>query len=126
MLAFLDLFFTVFHTAFTLFNLIGWIWKKTRRLHLITLLLTLLSWLILGIWYGLGYCPLTDWHWDVKRMLGERVRGSFNKYMLDAIFQADLDRGLVDGITIGGLVVVIVLSVYLNYRDLRNKRAIDA
>ena len=121
MLVFLDIFLTAFHTAFTLFNLLGWIWVKTRRIHLITITLTLLSWLILGIWYGLGYCPLTDWHWDVKRALGERVRGSFNKYMLDIIFNYDFDRSLIDWITAVALVVVIVASVYLNYRDWKIK-----
>ena len=25
----------------------------------------------LGAVYGWGYCPCTDWHWDVKRRLGE-------------------------------------------------------
>ena len=122
MLLFLDVFLTIFHTAVTLFNLLGWIWYKTRKIHLITIFLTLASWLILGIWYGLGYCPLTDWHWDIKRALGERVRGSFNKYMLDMIFNTNLDRELVNWITGVGLAVVIVASVLLNYRDWKRRK----
>ena len=53
---FLNIFFFVFHTVFTLFNMGGWAFPKTRKLHLITLSLTAFSWFILGIWYGWGFC----------------------------------------------------------------------
>ncbi|MCK5838377.1 MAG: DUF2784 family protein, partial [Bacteroidales bacterium] len=66
-----DTFFIIFHTALTLFNLFGWIWQKTRKLNLIILLLTGFSWFGLGIFYGIGYCPLTDWHYRVLRKMGE-------------------------------------------------------
>jgi hypothetical protein len=64
-------------------NVLGWMWARTRRLHRWTLLLTALSWLGLGAFYGWGYCFLTDWHWTVKRQLGERVLPhSFIQYIL--------------------------------------------
>src|SRR5678809_736652 len=66
----LNAFFFVFHTALTLFNLFGWIYPGTRKLNLVTLLLTAFSWFILGIWYGWGYCVCTDWHWMVREHLG--------------------------------------------------------
>ena len=66
MLSFLDVLLTVFHLTLTLFNLTGWILKKTRKLHLVVLMVTAASWFVLGIWYGWGYCPLTDWHWQVR------------------------------------------------------------
>jgi hypothetical protein len=66
---FLNIFFFVFHTAFTLFNAVGWAFRKTRRLHLVTLLLIVFSWFILGIWFGWGYCVCTEWHWQVKLRL---------------------------------------------------------
>ena len=53
---FLNIFFFVFHSVFTLFNITGWAFRKTRKWHLITMLLTAASWFILGIWYGWGYC----------------------------------------------------------------------
>ncbi|MCC5921935.1 MAG: DUF2784 domain-containing protein [Cyclobacteriaceae bacterium] len=71
MLIFADLFFTAFHTLFIVFNVVGWAFEKTRKTHLVTISLTLMSWGVLGIWYGFGYCPLTDWHWQVLRALGE-------------------------------------------------------
>ena len=80
----LDILFVVFHTLLVGFNMLGWAWRRTRRLHLITISVTLLSWFGLGVVYGWGYCPLTDWHWDVKRVLGETaLPASWMKYYLD-------------------------------------------
>ncbi|MDH3880669.1 MAG: DUF2784 domain-containing protein, partial [Desulfobacteraceae bacterium] len=59
MYTFLDYFFIVFHGSLILFILTGWAWKRTRRIHLITISLTILSWFGLGIFYGWGYCPCT-------------------------------------------------------------------
>ncbi|HNW29592.1 MAG TPA: DUF2784 family protein, partial [Spirochaetota bacterium] len=47
MLQFLDYFFLVFHTVFTLFNMTGWIWKKTRKVHLATIAAKAFSWFII-------------------------------------------------------------------------------
>lgn len=121
-LSFLDILFTVFHVGLTLFNLTGWAFKKLRRLHLMSILLTLGSWLILGFFYGFGYCFLTDWHWDIKRELGKSgLPNSFIKYYLDAIFNADIAPAMVDAITISGLAFAVVMTVIKN-RDLIRKQ----
>ncbi|MDP3718874.1 MAG: DUF2784 family protein [Acidobacteriota bacterium] len=60
----------VLHTSWIAFNCLGWAWRRTRRWQLLTLTLTALSWFGLGIWYGWGYCPFTDWHWQVRSRLG--------------------------------------------------------
>lgn len=39
MYAFLDKFFFVFHSALIVFNLFGWIWRKTRAANLVVVLL---------------------------------------------------------------------------------------
>src|SRR5438105_2429570 len=62
--------FIAFHTALVLFNCTGWIWKRTRRLHLISVCLTLFSWLVMGVFFGAGYCVCTDLHWRVREALG--------------------------------------------------------
>lgn len=116
MLVFLNIIFTIFHLAFTVFNLTGWIWKRTRKAHLVTLGLTLASWFIFGIWYGWGYCFLTDWHWQVKEKLGEKnLPNSFIKYFADKITGKDIDPSLVDNVTLGCLVFAILASVYVNF-----------
>jgi hypothetical protein len=68
--ALLNIVWFVFHTAWTVFNSVGWIWRSTRRWHLAAVALTLLSWFGLGLFYGWGYCPCTEWHWRARRRLG--------------------------------------------------------
>ena len=114
----LDILFVVFHTLLVGFNMLGWAWRRTRRLHLITISVTLLSWFGLGMVYGWGYCPLTDWHWDVKRALGETaLPASWVKYYLDGITGLDWSAALVDGLVIGSALAALVVSVVLNVRD---------
>ncbi len=82
----LDIFLTIAHLAILSFNLFGWIWPATRKLHLVVVLITAFCWLILGIWHGLGYCPITDWQWQIKEKLGEgNLPSSFVTYCLYGI-----------------------------------------
>ena len=116
MLTFLDIFLTIVHIALTLFNLAGWAWKRTRKIHLITMGLTIASWFILGIWYGWGYCFLTDWHWDVKEKLGERnLPASFIKYYADKLTGKNFDPSLVENVTLACLVFALIATVYMNF-----------
>lgn len=117
---FLDVLLVVFHTALVGFNMLGWAWRRTRRLHLLTIGVTLLFWFGAGMVYGWGYCPLTDWHWDVKRALGETgLPGSWIKYHLDAVTGIDWNATLVDAVVMGSALVALGLSVMLNVRDRR-------
>jgi Protein of Unknown function (DUF2784) len=116
MLSFLNFIFTLAHLALIIFNLTGWIWKRTRKAHLVVLGLTTASWFVLGIWYGWGYCPLTDWHWDVKEKLGEtNLPNSFVKYYADKISGSNISVTLVDNVTLGCLVFAIVAAIYVNF-----------
>jgi hypothetical protein len=118
----LDNLFLLFHSALVLFNLTGWIWRRTRRLHLYTIALTILSWVGLGLFYGWGYCPCTDWHWDVKRRLGETaLPNSYVKYYLDRLTGIDWQPSTVDLIVVGSGVGALVLSVWLNWRDWKKR-----
>lgn len=113
-----DLLFVAFHTALIVFNMLGWAWRRTRRFHLLTISATLLSWFGLGIVYGWGYCPLTDWHWQVKRALGETgLPASWVKYYLDQLTGVAWNAALVDGLVVGIALAALVLSVGLSVRD---------
>ena len=70
MYIFLDALLFLLHSLLIIFVLTGWAIKKTRKTHLTLLGLTLFSRLGLGYWYRFGYCPLTDWHWQLKRRQG--------------------------------------------------------
>ncbi len=119
----LDWFFTVFHTLLIVFNLFGWIWKPLRKLNLATILLTAGSWLILGIFYGIGYCPLTDWHWSVLRELGETgLPHSYPQYLINRLTGINIPSSTMDIITAGSLAVAFIISSYLNLRDYKKRR----
>ena len=114
---FFDIFFTAFHSLLVLFILFGWIWKKTRRLNLICILLTAASWLGLGIFYGLGYCPLTDWHFNILRRLGySDLPNSYLSFLFTRLTGLQIDQNLVDAITLWGLVIAMMMSILLNFR----------
>jgi hypothetical protein len=116
MLSIANVLFTVFHLALTLFNLTGWAWKQTRKLHLVVLVATAASWFLLGIWYGWGYCPLTAWHWDVKEKLGEKnLPNSFIKYHADRWTGYDIPASVVDTVTLAGLILAALATVYVNF-----------
>ena len=121
MLRFLDTLLTIVHLVIIGFNLFGWIWPKTRKAHFIFVLITAGSWLILGIWFGLGYCPITDWQWDVKEQLGEtKLPNSFIKYYADKLTGKDFSPSFIDEVTAISFAVAALLSIYLNF--FRKKR----
>ena len=114
---FLDIFFTAFHTSLVIFNLLGWIWKRTRRLNLICICLTGASWLILGIFYGFGYCPLTDWHFNILGKLGYTdLPDSYLSFLFTRLTGWQVEQSLVDALTLWGLVLALILSLYVNFR----------
>lgn len=126
MYAFLDKFFFVFHSAWIVFLLLGWMWKKTRLASLIIIVLTAFSWFILGIWYGYGYCPSTDWHWQVRAKLGfHDLPSSYTKFLIDTFTGWDVSQQTVDIVTLILLVLALGASLYLNIRDWRNKRGAE-
>lgn len=116
MLRLLDIFFTFLHLAIVGFNLFGWIWRKTRKAHLVLFTATALSWFVLGIWYGWGYCPVTHWQWDVKEKLGETdLPNSFIKYFADKISGRDFPAPLVDKVTLTVFILLLLITVYINF-----------
>ncbi|MGZ8557442.1 MAG: DUF2784 domain-containing protein [Chitinophagaceae bacterium] len=121
---FLNIFFFVFHTVFTLFNMAGWMFKKTRKIHLITLSLTAFSWFVLGIWYGWGYCVCTDWHWTVRQKLGYQDHSnSYIHFLLLKLTGINLNHKLVENVTLIIFLLSIALSIWFNIKDhYREKR----
>lgn len=112
----LDILLFWLHIIIILFNLFGWVWSKTRRLHLYVVAVTLFSWLGLGIKYGLGYCFLTDWHWNVKYKLGEtNLPASFIKYFFDKYTSFNISAPMADWITLISFGAAILISLYLNF-----------
>ncbi|UCE40643.1 MAG: DUF2784 domain-containing protein [Candidatus Aminicenantes bacterium] len=123
MYTFLNIFFFVFHSCIVLFIVFGWIWKKTRLANLLLIGLTAFSWFFLGIWYGFGYCPCTDWHWQVRMKLGlYDTSTSYLEFLVEELTGLDVSRGLVDIFAVSFLVVAFCMSIVLNIRDLKKKK----
>lgn len=112
----LDIFFVVFHTFLILFNLFGWIWKPTRKANLVALLLTGGSWFILGIFYGIGYCPLTEWHWQVLYKLGKTdLPDSYISYLVKRLTGIVINPEMADLITVVLYFLALAFSVFSNF-----------
>ena len=119
----LDLLLTLLHFVIIGFNLFGWIWKRTRKLHLTVVGATAACWFILGIWFGIGYCPITDWDWQIKEKLGEHnLPDSFIKYYADMITGHSVNASLIDILTATGFFIAALLAVYFNFIQKRVSR----
>lgn len=122
----LDITFIIFHTVLILFNLLGWIWKATRRWNLATLLITAFSWFVLGIWYGFGYCPCTDWHWQVRRELGySDLPSSYITFLIELLTGIEINPNLVDATTAVFFFSALLISLYVNFRDFEKKNVVS-
>jgi hypothetical protein len=114
---FLNVFFFVFHTCWVIFNSVGWIWKQTRKWHLVTIAVTAFCWFVLGFWYGWGFCPCTEWHWQIRSRMGYHDPDSYMQLLFDKILGLHLPAILVDSITVGVFILTIILSIWLNIKD---------
>jgi hypothetical protein len=122
MVEFLNVFFFVFHTSLILFILLGWLWTKTRKINLVVVILTVFSWFILGIWHGFGYCPSTDWHWQVRERLGHYdMPSSYLTFLIRSLTGWEVDKRLVDVFAVLFLLLVLFVSIVTNYRDWKDR-----
>ena len=126
MLVALDIALTVLHLAIIVFNLFGWMPRRTRRAHLLVAMLTLGSWTILGIWFGPGYCPVTDWQWNVKEQLGTRnLPSSYITWLAEKLSGrrfSDQVVNLATGLTFG---TAVLLSLYFNFARREASRGVS-
>ena len=120
----LNYFFIIFHSALILFNVFGWLFPKLRKWNLITQMLTAFSWFVLGIWYGWGYCPCTDWHWEVRNELGYYdMSWSYNQFLIQKLTGINFSVELVNTVTLVVFLASLTLSIILNVKDYHRKRA---
>jgi len=70
----------------------------------------------LGIWFGMGYCPITDWQWKVKAQMGEyNLPSNFIEYFAEKITGYDFSPPLVNVIIAVCFALAALLSVYVNF-----------
>ncbi|MCA1901621.1 MAG: DUF2784 domain-containing protein [Candidatus Hydrogenedens sp.] len=118
-----DVLLTVIHLIFIVFILFGWIPIKLRKVHYISMWIVFISWFLLGLYFGLGYCPLTDLHWKIKIKLNEvNLPYSFIKYILDRITKNDFDETMINYVTVVVFIFIFILSTYFFIKDKRSKK----
>lgn len=116
-LEFLDVLLFIIHGVIIAINLFAWIFPKTRRLHLIIISSTLVSWILLGFFYGWGYCFLTDWHWQIKFELGEyNLPNSFITYLINNVMNLNIKASVIDSLMLITFIPIIFISTYLNLK----------
>jgi hypothetical protein len=99
------------HVALIIFNMFGWIWSRTRLLHLITLGLTAFSWLVLGAWYGWGYCFCTDYHARILEQLNDPGADvTFIQLMFQRLFRIELSQPAADGLAVSVFVLILLAT----------------
>ena len=118
----LNVAFFVLHSSWIAFNLTGWAWRKTRPWHLVTISLTALSWFGLGVWFGWGYCPCTDWHWQVRDRLGLDNPPSYVQLLIRELVDTDVTPRVADILTLGLFLAAASIGVALSLRDRERSR----
>lgn len=113
----LNILFFVVHGLWIVFNCVGWIWRRTRPWHLLTMALTAGSWLVLGARYGWGYCPCTDWHWQVRERLGHVDPPSYTELLIERMLRVDVSTRTADVLTVAVFLAAVILGAGLSLRD---------
>lgn len=124
MLAALNILFFVVHTSLIVFNVFGWAHPKTRKWNLATLLLTLVSWAGMGMFYGMGYCVCTDYHWQVREAMGiQETASSYIVLLVRNISGWNPPIELANTVALWVFVSALMMSIGLNARDRVKGRA---
>jgi hypothetical protein len=75
-----------------------------------------------GIWYGFGYCPCTDWHFQVRMKLGDfDLPYSYIKFCIDSLTGLDVNAELVNILTLTLFLLALMASIFVNIKDWRKK-----
>ncbi len=122
MLVLADIGFFIVHTLLIGFNMFGWIWRRTRFWHLISMGLTTFSWFGMGAFYGWGYCLCTDWHMEIREKLGYAdTETSYVQLIAEHGCGLSMSRSTSDIIAISVYLAVVLAMAIVWTRDLRRR-----
>ena len=115
----MDLLMLGLHLLVILVNVFGWLFSATRKIQFLLIHITAFSWLVLGFFWGWGYCFLTDWHWEIKRARGEPVAFTdFFSYYLNQLGFSISDQNWVPTV-VGTIFFLVFLISHLQYWKIR-------
>ena len=109
----IDLFFNLLHIIVILINSLGWVFNITLRPSLYLIIITLFCWTFLGIFQGIGFCPLTYIHSQYLYTNYEfRLPFSYLDYLLINNFNLPLTSKMISITS----VLVIFISLIINLK----------
>jgi hypothetical protein len=72
----------------------------------------------------MGYCPVTDWQWEVKEKLGETdLPASFIKYFADKISGNDIPVKIINTGTLIGFIIAVLGTIWANFINKKRPRS---
>ncbi len=114
LLKLLDLLFHVVHLSIICFFLFALLFESMRLPHLILSLLILTSWCGLGLFFGFGYCLVTDLQWKIKKKLNQELPTEFYvKYIIDKTTGLNTNSSIINGITTVTFFSIFTISALL-------------
>ena len=75
------------------------------------------------VFYGWGYCPCTDWHWQVRARLGFDDPPSYIQLLIAELTGVELSPGAANAVAVITLVAAAIPSVALRVRERRRSTA---
>jgi hypothetical protein len=71
----------------------------------------------------MGYCFLTQWHWNILAKLSVYpAENSYVQYLFRRLLSVQLGAETADRLTLAVFIVSCLISVLLNYRDFMKKK----
>jgi hypothetical protein len=105
------------------FNLVGWIFPRTRKLHLATIAATMFSWIVMGAFRGWGYCLCADWHFQIRRQLGiHKGESSYTELLFNQLPDVTVSRHFADVVTVSCLVLILLATATVWITDYCQRR----
>jgi hypothetical protein len=114
MLQLLNIILNITHILLMLFIMTGWIFRRSRMIHLLVVLLTGFSWIVFINSKEMGYCILTDWQWQVLGSLGKtNLPETYVQYLYEQLTDHRILKATSRNITRSVWIISLTLSIML-------------
>lgn len=117
-----DNIFNILHILAILINCFGWAFSKTLKLNLWFLLLTISSWSILGLFFGIGFCFLTEVHSLALGLIGSpSINFSYLDYLLLVKLKIPISSNTISILSILAVFTSLGISIKKNLPTISSK-----
>jgi len=117
-----DNIFNILHILAILINCFGWAFSKTLKLNLWLLLLTISSWSILGLFFGIGFCFLTEVHSFALGLMGRpSISFSYLDYLLLVKLKIPISSNIISILSILAVFTSLGISIKKNLTTISSK-----